>query len=280
MEKNIFEKLVSFFSLKKESKFKIYDFIGILIIIIVWWAVSKYLGSTRLPSPWAVTSKIFSILIKTPEYAARVGEPSGILPHLWYTFSRTLIGGITGSILGVIMGFIMSLNKAINDIFIIPVDILRAIPPLGMIPFLLMIFGTTSMSQYTLIGIYCFLVMIIYTLNSIKNINPIYLSFAKTLGANKKGIFKTVTLPASLPELIGGVRVAIAMSWGFEVVAEMLGSQLGLGKYITIMVPFFAISNILAATIYILIVAVIVDRIFLYGFGYFIRWVPKETISR
>lgn len=256
-------------------KIKFFDLLGIVGILIIWYILSLLLGPTRLPSPISVGIRFFMVPIRTPELAIVTGGSASLLPHLAYTVIRTITGASAGSILGIGLGMLMGLNKTINNFIKVPLEAIRAIPPLGLIPFLLMWFGPGPISQFMLITLYCFLTMVIYTIGAIRNLNPVYVQFAYTLGASRKNLFSDIIFPAAVPELIGGIRVSLAMSWGLEVVAEMLGAPMGLGKFFVILIPFFSVANIMAGIIWIVIIALIFDRILLSILLYIIKWVPR-----
>ena len=90
-------------------------------------------------------------------------------------------------------------------------------------------FGIGRAPQIALIALGTSVVLGITTLEAIRNVPPIYIRAALTLGADRKRIYTTVIVPYIVPHLIGAIRVAAASSWGLDVAAEFMGSQAGLG---------------------------------------------------
>jgi ABC-type nitrate/sulfonate/bicarbonate transport system permease component len=153
------------------------------------------------------------------------GGSNGILHHLLYSFQRTLLGSGIGVVLGVMCGLLMAFERRARLFLEAPIETMRMIPPLAAIPFFLMWFGPTETAQLTMVAFYCFFMMIINTVSAVANTSPIYTDYARTLGASKVRVYWTVILPAIVPELIGGIRVVIGVSWGIQIVTELMGAQ-------------------------------------------------------
>jgi NitT/TauT family transport system permease protein len=109
-------------------------------------------------------------------------------------------------------------------------NILRPIPPIAWIPFSLVIFGSGTGAATFIVGIGVFWTTHITTLSGIKNINPNLLELAEIYNLHKPfDLFFKIILPASLPNIIGGVRTALGQGWSLIVAAELLGVP-GMGQ--------------------------------------------------
>lgn len=243
------------------------------MVLLVWWGAGLILGSVRLPSPLKVGKTFVSGFAVLPELVF-LGRTEGFGPHIYYTVMRTLIGALIGISLGAGIGLLMSQNETLRNLLELPVDMMRVTPSLVAIPFLLMWFGVSNVVGIGLVAIYCFFCIIINTLNAVRNIPLIYYQHAQTLGATKAQIFRKIILPAITPELIGGIRVALALSWGLAVVAELMGATFGIGKLIDMMATFFATEIIIAAILWISVIAFVVDQIIKYIFYRATKWLP------
>ena len=133
----------------------------------------------------------------------------------------------------------------------------------------------TSTSQYIMLISYTFLTLTVYTYEAIKNVDPLIIKYAQTVGANKNQIFRTVVLPSIIPELIGGIRVSIALSWSIAVVSELLGAKFGIGKIFSMMLVAQGLDIIIISIIYVTFIAALTDQIFLTISNYFTRWVDR-----
>jgi len=186
---------------------------GFAIFMSAWWIVSLLIGREKLPSPPEVGEQIYVMFSQSPILMSR-GGPASVVPHIYDSLLKYIVGMGIGITVGVSLGLAMKLNATVYDLLILPVEGIRTIPPLAFSPFLLLWCGPTALSAVLLILIYVAFMLVINTINAIENVPPIYAQFAETLGANRRQVFRTVILPAIIPELIGGLRAALGRAWG------------------------------------------------------------------
>lgn len=235
---------------------------GILLFIGIWYLASLRLGSSRLPSPLSVAKVLFPILFYSRAVASQVGANyNGVAPHILVSLLKLLAGSFIGILSGVLIGFIMSASKIVSSMFDVVTRMFRAIPPLALIPFILVWFGTRSEAQIVLVAAYTFIVMLATTLEAVRHVDPIYKNFAASIGASPIEIYRDVVLHAILPEIAGSVRVTLAFAWGLVIVAELLGGRLGIGRVISYMTPLYLVDQIIAVIIWIGVVGMAIDQI-------------------
>ena len=251
--------------------------LGFALILAAWIAFAEWLGPARLPSPAAVASRLFEILVRSPEIAAQGGGSQGITPHFTASIVRVLVGGAIGMSLGVAVGLAMGWIRGLRDFIQPPIEILRAVPPLAIAPILLIWFGPTATSQYVMLIGYTFLAIVINTLEAIRNVPPVHVQYARTMGASRGQVFRTIVLPAIVPELVGAIRVGIALSWGIAVVTELLGAPLGIGKVFSMMLTAQGLDIIIISILYVSLVALATDRLIVLAGGRVTRWLPRRT---
>ena len=249
---------------------------GVALLVGFWWVMSLHLEPVRLPSPSTVFTAFIGSPFKYRQIAFFGGGNAGFGPHLIYTLRTYAIGVSLGVSSGLIFGLLIAWHRIIRDSLMYPVELLRTIPSLAMLPFFLMWFGPNEISQIALVVLYCFPMVLINTTNAVRNVNTVYLKYARTLGADRWQVFRTILIPAIVPELIGGVRVALAVSWGLVVVAEFMGSQYGVGKLTMLFIPFFHTTGIFVGILWILLFATLTDVLFIQLSGPIIRWLPRE----
>lgn len=251
--------------------------LGLLCFITIWELVARWLGPTKLPSPLT----IFSGLVSTFNYSLRIsiqgGGEGGFKPHIFYTAQRTLTGSFAGIVMGIGVGLAMGWSRRLRMAIELPLEAIRTIPPLVLIPFFLMWFGRGPRAQFSILALYCFFMLTINTLEAINNVRPSRLNFALTLGASRGQVFRTVVLPSIVPELTGGIRVAIGTSWGIQVVAELMGTPWGIGKVFELSRALQALDLIIIGIMWITILAVITDLTFLSLARYITRWAPRVS---
>ena len=251
--------------------------LGILIACVIWEFAASLLGPYRLPSLGTVAERFFPLLTHSEALSFQGGGDQGYWPHLLHTVYFTLISSILGICVGVGVGLAMARFGLLRSVIEVPIELLRTIPPLAAVPFVLIWIGPGNLAQLLMVGYYVFVIMIVTTLNATSNINPILPTFAETLGAGRNRVFVTVIFPAIVPAVIGGTRVAIGIAWSVQIVAELMGGRYGMGRVFSAMISFQALDAIIVGIAWIALVAALVDGIVVIIARRATRWVPSQT---
>jgi ABC-type nitrate/sulfonate/bicarbonate transport system permease component len=248
---------------------------GVVLALSLWKGMALWLGEYKLPSVETVFPAMWADLTQNSILEMQGGGSDGLWPHLLYTFTRTLIGSAIGVTLGVTVGLLIGYSRLLRLLVEAPIETMRMIPPLAAIPFFLMWFGPTQTAQLAMMAFYCFFMLLINTVSAIANVSPLYVHYAETLGASKAQVYRTVVLPAIVPELIGGVRVVIGVSWGIQIVTELMGAQEGMGQVFSMAIPMQALDLIIAGILWITLLAATTDLVFVSAARAMTRWVPR-----
>jgi ABC-type nitrate/sulfonate/bicarbonate transport system permease component len=257
------------------NKKRIYNFrfiFGLIVFFLIWTLISHLIGSSRLPKPLSVIKAFFSIISYKGLVEIGGADAYGIIPHLLYSLKQLVIGFLMGMFFGIGLGLLMASSDFAERLLTIPVEIARAIPPLVAIPFFIIWFGPGSSSQIGMMIFYTTVRMIIYTYEAVQNVPSVSISYAKTMGATKGQIYRTVIIEDIIPELAGGLRTILPTSFGIQVVAEMLGSSMGIGRVFSILIMVLAVDRIIAAIFWVALVANLLDYSVLKITRYITRW--------
>lgn len=251
--------------------------LGILIFLAAWQLAASWLGPHRLPSLQSVGSQFFPMLTASPVLEFQGGGSHGYLPHLIHTILFTILGSAIGIASGVFFALLMMRSAVVRSIAELPIELLRSIPPLAAIPFILIWIGPGNPSELLMVGYYAFVMMVVTTLNAAANVDPILPTFAATLGANDNRVFRTVIFPAMIPAIAGGIRVAVGLAWSVQVVAELMGGRYGMGRAFAAMVSFQALDAIVVGIIWLALCAATLDLILVMLIRPLTRWVPTTS---
>lgn len=231
---------------------------GLLLVI---WQICHYFIGQFFPSPAEVLSNVTENFW-TSRYFEGIGlAAGGYLDHLAATSRTVVIGLAIGALAGICAGYASALSNVANQIISPIATILGTIPILVASPFLLIWFGPTEVPKLVLVGFYSAVVLHVYSMRAVQNVNPAYIAYSRTLGASPLRIFREIIVPASLPELFGGLRTALGAAWGFAVIGELLGSNYGIGRVITATWSNYDMASMMAGVVLLAIVAVITDAI-------------------
>lgn len=188
---------------------------------------------------------------------------------------RIIPGFLIGTSLGTMVGVLMATSRLVRAIADPVVEILRPLPPLALIPLLILWSGIGSRTQILLIAYGSFIVMVVTSYEAVRNVPPIYIHAAATLGATRLQTFRRVVIPAIIPDIFGGVRVASAASFGYAVAAELIGAQSGLGYRLILARRYLRTDNIVVILVVIAILALVFDQIVRRVNTRVTRWKPR-----
>ncbi|PIC86071.1 MULTISPECIES: ABC transporter permease [unclassified Sporosarcina] len=194
-------------------------FLGILVAI--WEVTSKLsdLPDFMFPSFTQVMSTLISGLIS--------GQ---ILIAIGASLSRLLIGFTIASILGLVLGYLIWRYKIVEDTLGFLVTALQSIPSIVWFPLAIIWFGLNDFAILFIVTLGATWTMIVNATSGFKNVPVLYQRVAKSLGSSGFHFLRTVILPASVPQLISGLRIAWAFSWRALMAGELLGASVGLGQ--------------------------------------------------
>jgi len=206
------------------------------VVIALWWAITA-MGLVQplyLPGPVAVWEAFLrgNTCYPAGEGSSRMlcGEQGYFIwEHLLASFRRIGVGVGAAVVLGPIIGFVMGSSRWINEITEPYLNFLRALPPLGYIGLLIVWFGIGDLSKYWLLFLAAFPPIAIATINGMRGIRADRFHAAQSMGASKMQIALNVTLPSTLPEMLTGIRIAVAFAWTTVVAAELNNGIPGIG---------------------------------------------------
>jgi ABC-type nitrate/sulfonate/bicarbonate transport system permease component len=232
---------------------------GVVLLIGFWQLMAWLLPPILVPSPAGVVARAYADFLSAPSLSYYGLSQANLYGNLIYTAENVLLAMAIGAALGIVGGLIsarLSLFRAILD----PVMMTAAtIPILVAAPFLLIWFGVGRMSAVCLVIFYVAAILYIFAERAADNLDPIYEDSARTLGATAGQIVRDLLIPGTVPEILGGLRIALAGAWGLEAISELLGSQEGIGKVLEVLAGATDPQGIMATLIVLGLTAVAAD---------------------
>jgi ABC-type nitrate/sulfonate/bicarbonate transport system permease component len=248
--------------------------LGLLALIALWWALSHFrvVSQLALPSPGSVASTIAQNFFSSRYLANFHLGDGGLGGNLVYTISNVVVALAVSCVVGVTLGF----TSARVDLFRALVDPIMltagTVPILVTAPFFLVWFGISRSAQISLLILYDITIVYLFAQRAAENLDPTYVAASRTLGAPPRGIIVDVYLMGTLPEVFGGIRIALAGAWGLEAFSELLGAPKGIGRVIQAMAADMDTQMTVAAIMSLAVVAVAFDVVIGGIFGFITRW--------
>ena len=248
--------------------------LGLLLVIGAWWGVTKagWASPMFLPAPRGIAETIVENFFSSPYLDNYHLGDGGLFANLVYTVSNVLIALVISCILGVALG-LTSARVGLFRAFVDPIMLTAGtIPILVTAPFFLIWFGTSRSAQTALLVIYDISILYLFAQRAAHNLDPTYAAAGRMLGASPRRILLDVFLIGTLPEILGGVRIAMAGAWGLETFSELLGAPQGMGRVIQAMATSMDTQFMVATIMTLAVFAVVCDAIVAGLFGYVTRW--------
>ena len=182
---------------------------------------------------------------------------ASILVHSADTIGRLAAGLALGGIVGLVLGLAISWSRWTRRLVDLPIQFLRTLPLLAMVPLFQLWFGTDYLGEVMFVAYGIGVIVFAGTVNAVRNISTIYLDNARALGASQAMLYRTVILPAIFPAMRSVILLSLGAGWGAVLGAEYLGAQSGLG-YIIVYAQQFAFLDrmFLVALLFILYTSV------------------------
>jgi ABC-type nitrate/sulfonate/bicarbonate transport system permease component len=240
--------------IRRESSSYALSVAGVATVLLAWYAVtsSGLLSEERLPSPGAL-GEAFTTL------AGDGYQAVSLWAHAWASLTRTLIGFIAGAFIGIPLGLLSGSNQRVRAVFAPLAAFMRPIPPIAFIPLIVIWFGLGETGKIVLIFFTSFNYTFINAQAGAAGTPKQLRRAAQTLGLSGRQTFFKVSLPAALPEIFTGLKVAMALSWAVVVAAELVGAQKGLGYMISDAALLFQIDIVFVGIIMIGLIGLVLN---------------------
>jgi len=207
--------------------------------LIVWTLIvrSGLVSARFTPTPLEIVREFASLI-----YQGYVGVP--LYEHISSSLIRTLIGFSLATIVGIPFGLLIGRVKLLEAAFTPWFAFLRPIPAIAFVPLVILWFGIGEFSKISVIFFSSFLYITVSTIAGVKSVPVQLLRAGYSLGALDRKSFLYVVLPAALPQIMVGIRLASAISWTLVVAAELVAAQKGLGYMIMDASTFFRVKDV------------------------------------
>jgi sulfonate transport system permease protein len=191
-----------------------------LVILTLWQLASTqgWVPAHRLPTPESVVLA-----------AIDLGERGLLGLYVAISTQRVLIGFALGAAVGLVLGAVVGLSKLADGALAPTVGALRAVPSLAWAPLLLLYLGFGEDSKVALIAIGAAFPVYTTVAGALRHVDRQLVELGRAYGYRRVSLLTTVQLPAIVPSVVSGLRLALAQSWLFLVAAELVGSSMGLG---------------------------------------------------
>jgi NitT/TauT family transport system permease protein len=238
--------------------------VAAVAVLAVVWEVLPRLGvvdATFLPPLSEVLSAWWQLVLS--------GE---LIDHAQASLSRSLAGfglAIVAAIpLGLLIGWYKPAATLLNPLL----EVFRNTAALALLPVFVLVLGLGETSKIAIIFYACSWPILLNTVSGVRTVDPLLIKSARSLGLGPLRLFQKVVLPAAVPTIFTGIRLAGAYSILILIAAEMVGAKAGLGYLINYAQYNFAVPDMYAGIITISAIGLVVNQLLIIAERHFSTW--------
>ena len=201
--------------------------LGLLLpvaLLAIWWVAAEFtdVPDFLLPSPAQVVAA-----------GVELASDGLLAPYVLISLQRVLIGFAIGATIGLSLGALVGLSTLASRLLGPILGAIRAVPSLAWVPLLLIYLGIYEEPKLTLIAIGAAFPVFTTVAGALRHVDPHLVEVGRAYGLGRTRLLVTVQLPAVVPAIVSGLRLALAQAWLFLVAAELISSSMGLGFLLT-----------------------------------------------
>jgi 1,4-dihydroxy-2-naphthoate octaprenyltransferase len=160
---------------------------------------------------------------------------------------RIALGFLIGAIPATLLGIWSGLNRTVYYLVRPLATMLYPVPKIALLPLVIVVLGIGEVSKIATVAMSVFLMVVIHTIGGVMQVDRRYFEVGRLYGANQRTLFRTVALPASLPAIIEGWKLAMGFALTLIVGVEFVGASNGIGYRIWQSYELYAIADMMAA---------------------------------
>ena len=212
--------------------------VSVVVTLLVWEVYGRQVNPIFLSYPTAIVAAVPAMIA------------TGELPDAIVSSAEGLVLGLGSAIvLGTLLGLLMGRYRLVDQLFDVQVSALYATPNVALVPHVILWFGLGLMAKVFIIFLAGFFPIVINTYSGVRNISHSYVEVLLAEGASELQIVTKVVLPAALPFITTGIRLAMGRAIVGMVVAELFTAVSGLGGAIIAYGNAFATNKLFVVII-------------------------------
>jgi NitT/TauT family transport system permease protein len=226
----------------------------VALTLLAWQALHQVVGATALPGPASTLAYLVGFVP-----TARFAE------NAWATLTCFVYALILSYSLGLAIGVWLGVHRlsgAVGEPILIS---LYTLPKVTLWPVVLLIFGLSLPGRVTFGAMHGVLPVALLTMSAIRNIPPVYLKAARTMHLSARQTILTVLFPATVPEVVSGLRIGFTLTLLGVLLAEMFAAKHGLGSLIINAMQLLQTEEMITVAIVLFVFAALANALLLWG---------------
>lgn len=244
-----------------------------LLLILLWDRAVAMTGTRLIPSPREVAVMMYDFSFGGIYDDAFSGT---ILIHVWKSMTRVYSGFFLAALIGIPLGLMIGRVKFLRQLLDPTINLLRPIPVTAWLPLSMIFFGLGPNAAIFLVFLGAFYPILLNTIFGVRSVDVRLFEAASMLGCSGSAMFRQVVLPASLPAIFNGLRIAHGFAWILIVVGEMTGVPTGLGSVVMDGRTLSRTDLVITGMIVIGVCGFLTDRLIVLLGNRLLQWSPQH----
>jgi NitT/TauT family transport system permease protein len=224
---------------------------GVIATLLLWWLATTPLWHSGVIGDFSPERTFAAI--------AQMMGSGAIFPHILASLRRVFVGLFAATLIGIPLGLLIGLSRVLEQATSVLFQFLRMISPVSWMPVAVMVFGIGDWPVYFLLTVAAVWPLMLNAAAGVASVERRWLLLSRSLCATRWETVTKVIVPATIPHLLTGLRLAVGIIWIVLVPAEMLGVRAGLGYYILDTRDRLAYSELVAVILIIGLIGYLLD---------------------
>lgn len=235
----------------------------LIVVALCWEAVVRWgaVSSDVLPAFSTVATTLLKLLA-SPDF----------LFDIWISLYQTAIGFVIAAFIGVVVGTAMARVRAVEMALRALLTLWYPLPVVALFPLLALVLKLGDRLQITIIVLGSVLPVIVTTFNAARGVDHYLIWSALNMGTSPRRVLRKIVIPAALPEILGGVRITLALSLVLMVASQQLGATAGLGAFALLAGENGFYSGMFAGVLAVALIGFAADQFYMMGIRHVLRW--------
>jgi ABC-type nitrate/sulfonate/bicarbonate transport system permease component len=227
-----------------------------IVIVLAW----QFLVTATKPD-----RSILPPPIEVARAFVRLASDGELATHTVYSVARVFSAWLLSAAIAIPLGLLMGSSRRLDHIIGPFVELFRPISPLAWIPMAILWFGIGESGKVFVVFIGTFFPILLNTVAGTKSVDPVLLHAGQIFGCTSRtALFRRVVVPAAMPSIVVGLRVAFGTGWAAIIAAELVAAHSGLGYLIANGMDILRADQVLVGMITIGVLGFLFDTLFRY----------------
>ena len=196
-----------------------------LVLVLAGWEVLSRTG--------AVSPQILPAFSSVWVAGADLVGSGELSRHLLVSLYRAFGGLALSIVVGIGLGFGMATSRHLQNFFDPLVSLIYPLPKTALVPLTMVWLGITDRAAMLVVFLACLLPIVINTYHGVRSVDRVLIWSARSLGTPQRGLFTRLVVPASMPYIFNGIRIATPVAFIVVISVELVASKVGIGNLIS-----------------------------------------------